>query len=69
MKYIKTLEETIKLYSDEELDELFHKLSDIVYVSYNIVDEKVCDNPIHRMLNKYWDLVSRERVDRAIHKQ
>lgn len=69
MKYIKTLEETVKLYSDEELDEMFHKLSDIVYVSYNIVDELVCDNPIHRMLSKYWDLVTDERTKRAIHKK
>lgn len=69
MKYIRTLEGTIKNYSDVELDEMYHKLVDIMLESYNVVDGEVCDNPIHRTVAKYWELVTEERTERAKHEK
>lgn len=69
MKYITTLEGTIKNYSNVELEEMQRKLLDILCESYNVIDGEVCDNPIHRTLDKYYDMVRKEREEREIHKK
>ena len=69
MRYINTLEATIRNYKSSELDEMYRILFDATCESYNYIHFELFDNPIHRTLAKYFDMVSREMARRGIQKK
>lgn len=64
MKTIKTIEETLKAYSDGELESIHDKFAELVPESLAIIGDECYKNPLHDALADLWDIIIGEKVTR-----